>query len=103
MEMDGAVGTTTHILSAIIHMPTPTRVGPSHSAERALDRKSTLVANKQPGSSIMRTSLRHPTAQKLPDYIGVILHCKGVSRPMIRCAHTSLLALIPTISTIASS
>ncbi len=61
MEMD-AVGTITQILSVIDRMTTLM----SQSVpilQNPLNRKSTLVANEQPGSSSTRISLRYPTAQ----------------------------------------
>lgn len=78
MGMDDAAETITQVLSVIDRTPTPYE--PVRRAlENALNHKSTLVGNRQPGSSTTRISLVPPYRAKLPDYIEVILHCKEAS------------------------
>ncbi len=85
MEMDDAAGTITQILS----------VG---------DRTRTPYESVRPASRIRSRQLYHANIfaphdrAKPPDYIEVILHCKGVSRSLIRRA-SIVLVLISTLLT----
>lgn len=100
MEMDNTVGTITQVFSVVDRMPTPYEsVRPA--LENALNRKSTLVGNSQPGSSTTRTSLHHLT----PQNFRIILRSSYIVKecPAFRFdVRTPCLALVPTLRRIAS-